>query len=420
MSIQKEAAKTLVDMNQPITEAQRKKASDNLRKAKVQVACSQPFFGQVVLGRKVSIEDNCPTAWVTPRGKITLGTRFAAALTVQQLVFVLAHEAMHYILLHPLRRGWREPNPWNYAADAVINDVLKEAKVGEFVPGCVDMPGSKDKTTEKVYDELPRQAGGKGKGKPGGKDVGEPGGTGSDLQEAEDGEGGSGKLLDESERREIEQQAAQELAKAAQVAKEQGKLPAGMERLIDEIVNPKTPWHQLLERFMTNFVASDLSWRRPQRRFVAHRIYMPAADKVPQMGVVVVVIDTSGSIGPKELSHFLGHVNSILERCRPEKVIVIPCDAQAYEPTELTIDDLPITEAMAKRMGKGGGGTSFKPPFKMVEKNGWEPEVLIYLTDMYGDFPDKAPAYSTIWLSTSEIAKAPFGDVIMYRMDDNE
>lgn len=412
MSIPKEAVKPLVDMNEPITESQRKKAENVLRKAKVHVACNHAFFGQIVLGRKIVLNDDCPTAWVTPRGKITVGTRFAAAINVPQMVFVLVHEAMHYAMLHPLRRRWREPLPWNYAADAVINDILKESKVGEMIEGLVDMPGSKDKTAEQVYDALPRQ-GGRG----GGKKVGAPGGTGQDLQENDDGEGGR---LDESQVREIEQKVAQELAKAAQAAKQQGQMPAGMERLIEKIINPPTPWHILLERFMTQFVAADLTWRRPQRRFVAHNIYLPASDKVPQMGPVVIVVDTSGSIGQRELTHFLGHINSILERCRPEKIVVIPCDAQTYEPTELTVDDLPVTLEAGKKMAKGGGGTSFKPPFRLVEEMGIAPEVLIYLTDMYGDFPDQAPAYSTIWLSISEVNKAPFGDVIMYKMDDDE
>ena len=413
---------------EPITDAMRKQASDVIKKAKVQLAINHPFFAQIVLGRKIEISDWISTAYVTPRGRITVGTRFAASLKVQQGVFLLAHEAMHYAMLHLFRRKYRDPRKWNVACDAVINDLLQAAKCGEFIDGGVNMAGSKDKTSEKVYEELPDQGGGKGKGQKGKgqKQQGQGGqgqgdgdgdyqpGEGWDDLEDEEGQG----QLDESQVREIEEQVRQELAQAAAVAKQQGTMPAGMERFVDEIVNPKTPWYILLERFMTSYVKADYSWRRPNRRHLASGFYLPSSDKVPQMGTVVIAVDTSGSIGP-ELPHFFGHVNSILSTCRPEKVYIMPCDAAVHGVIEITVDDLPITMEMVskKGMAKGGGGTSFKPPFRKVEKLGIEPEVLIYLTDMYGDFPASAPHYATIWLSTTKDMKAPFGDVLYYECE---
>lgn len=392
----------------PITEAERKAASDVVKKAKVQLTINHPFFAQIVLHRKIEILDKVSTAYITQRGRICVGTRFAAGLKVQQMVFLLAHEAMHYAMLHMLRRKHRDPKKWNYACDAVINDLLSTAKVGEAIEHGVTMPGSKDKTSEKVYDELPDQGGGgKGKGKgqsKGQQDDYQPGEGFDDMDEGDN--------LDDSQAREVEEQIRQEVAQAAAVAKQQGTMPAGAERFVDDIINPKTPWHQLLERFMTSFVKSDYSWKRPNRRHLAHGLYMPSSDKVPQMGEVVVVVDTSGSIGP-ELPHFLGHINTIMSQCRPERIYVMHCDAQVHEVGEYEMADLPIVI----KQFKGGGGTSFKPPFKKVEKMGIEPEVLIYLTDMYGDFPAKAPDYNTVWLSTTKDMKAPFGDVIFYECE---
>lgn len=400
----------------PLTPAMRKAAENVLTKARVQLAINAPFFGQIVLNRKIYLEDDVPTAYVTPRGRIHVGVRFIYDKSVQQVLFLLAHEAMHYAMLHALRRNHRDPRGWNIACDAVINDTLKAGGVGEVIPGGVDMPGSKDKTSEKVYDELPQSPnGGSGSGSGNGGGGYNPGTGWDDLAE-DDPEG----ALDQAQAREIEENVRTEIAAAAQVAKSQGKLPAGLERLVEEIVNPITPWHILLERFMTNFIKSGVSWRRPNRRGLATGNYLPSFDLVPKMGPVVIVVDTSGSIGPKELSHFIGHVNAIIERCRPEMVYVMPCDAQVHGVVELTLDDLPITEEMAKKMGAGGGGTSFKPPFRMVDKLGLQPDALVYLTDMYGDFPSEAPSYPVMWLSTSDVKAAPFGDVILYRMDDAE
>lgn len=410
-----------------ITPAMRQQADLGLRKAKVQLAISHPFFAQLVLNRKIELSDKISTACVTPRGKITVGTAFAAGLNKQQLVFLLAHEAMHYAMLHAIRRVHRDPLRWNVACDAVINDLLKESKVGEFIEGGVDMPGSKDKTSEKVYDEIKvTKMSGKGKGQKG-KGSGDQDGDGqytpgegwNDLEQ-DDGDG-SGQT-DDATAREISEQVRSELAQAAQVARQQGDLPAGLERFLDEIINPTTPWHVLLEPFMLAFVRADYSFKRPRKTLIGHGLYLPTHDQLPQMGPVVIAVDTSGSIGEAELSHFLGHINTILERCRPEMIYVIPCDAQVHGVVEVTLDDLPITVEMAKKKGmaKGGGGTSFKPPFKKVAKMGIEPDVFIYLTDMYGDFPERAPDYPTIWLSISDVDKAPFGHVIKYRMDEEK
>jgi predicted metal-dependent peptidase len=397
-----------IDMNQPVTESMRKKAAEVVMKAKVQLTINHPFFAQVVLGRKIAISDDVPTAYVTPRGFITVGTRFAAALSVQQAVFLLAHEAMHYAMLHGLRRVYRDPRKWNIACDAVINDLLQESKVGEFIEGGVDMKGSKDKTSEQVYEQLPEQKGGDGYS---------PGEGFDDLKDGEDGGGQGDRPPTESEMREIEEQVRVELANAAQVAKQQGKLPSGLEKVIDEIVHPLTPWHQLLERFMTSFVDAGLTWRRPNRRLRAHGLYMPTVDKEPRMGPVGIFRDSSGScMDAATQAHFLGHINAILERCRPEKVYVIDCDCVVENVAEFTIDDLPIGPGKANP--KGGGGTSFKPPFDYIAENGIELDCAVYLTDMYGNYPTEKPPYQTVWLTTTDKDDAPFGDVIKYRCEE--
>lgn len=402
------ATKDVEEPKRPITDVERKQASDVVKKAKVQLTINHPFFAQIVLHRRIEISDKVSRAYITQRGRIVVGTRFAAGMKVQQMVFLLAHEAMHYAMLHLLRRKHRDMSKWNVACDAVINDLLEAAKVGEFIEDGVKMPGSKDKTSEKVYDELPDgPKGGKGKGKSnaGGKQY-QPGEGNDDLSE-EDG-------LTESETREVEEQIRQEVAQAATAAKQQGTMPAGVDRWVDDIINPKTPWQLLLERYMTSFVKADYSWRRPNRRLLTQGLYLPSADKVPQMGEVVLVVDTSGSIAP-ELPHFLGHINAIMVQCRPERVYVMHSDAEVHKVDEFELADLPIKI----KDFKGGGGTDFRPAFRMVEKMGIEPEVLIYFTDMYGSFPDKPAPYNTVWLSTTKGMKAPWGDVVFYDCEAN-
>jgi predicted metal-dependent peptidase len=393
----------------PIDAKMRAKAADVIRKAKVQLAINHPFFGNVVLNRKITLTDQdlMPlgggkaqvfTACVNAKGHIKAGVRFMSELNVQQAVFLLAHEGMHYMLLHALRRSFRDPRKFNYAADAVINDLLQSSSVGEFIDGGVNMPGSKDKTAEKVYDELPEdQDKGSGSGY-------QPGSGLDDLED--DGQ------MDDATARELEQQVKIEIAQAAQVAKAQGKLPVALEKLIDEIVNPITPWHILLERYMTNFIKADYSWARPNKRMMgATGMYLPSSDRLPQMGTVVLQSDESGSIGDAERAHWAGHLNSIMEKCRPEKIILLHTDTQVQKDEEFTLDDLPIpfkTYAC--------GGTDMTAGIKWCEDNGVEPEVFITLTDGYTPFPETEPPFPTVWLITSD-AKSPVGDTLKYEME---
>jgi predicted metal-dependent peptidase len=61
----------------------------------------------------------------------------------------------------------------------------------------------------------------------------------------------------------------------------------------------------------------------------------------------------------------------------------------------------------------GRGGTTFTEPFKWVEENLRDdrPQALIYLTDMYGNFPANRPDYPVIWCATSD-QEAPFPETI--------
>lgn len=368
-----------------------------LAKAKTLLVLDHPFFASVLLRKPIAWTDTLPTAGVTNDGKVYINPEWVTAqnLTAQHLVFLLAHECLHYMLLHGLRRGARDRGAWNVAADKVINETLIASKVGTFIDGGQRHTGAETMAAEELYAP------------PSQDDCnGGPGGPGSDIL------GGEGAMTD-GERAEVEAQVKIDAAQAKQAAKMQGKLPAALERLVDDIINVMTPWHQVLERFMTGFRKDDLSWSRPNRRHVWQGTYLPGQNYVPEMGPVVIGVDTSGSIGPAELAHFAGHTNRIMETCRPSAIHVVYCDARVNRTDEFSAEDLPI-----KLTPCGGGGTDLRHIFSWVDQAGIEPDVLIVLTDMYTPFPEEAPSYSTVWLSTTEVDAAPFGSVVQYCMED--
>lgn len=123
---------------------------------------------------------------------------------------------------------------------------------------------------------------------------------------------------------------------------------------------------------------------------------------------VVVVVDTSGSIGHKTLQAWGAEVNAVLEEAKPERVILIDADARVAQVREYTSDDLPLTFDEGFR---GRGGTDFRPAFKWIDENDVQPDAVLYLTDLYGTFPEQEPEYPVLW-GACNTGKAPWGETI--------
>ena len=362
-------------------------------KAKSLLILDHPFFGTACTKRPIIYTDTVPTAAMSATGQMYMNVDFCAPLSVRQLMFLLAHEAMHYMLAHGLRRGHRDPQAWNVAADKVINDTLIDAGVGDFIDGGVTLDGAREMAAESLYDE---NDDGDGEG---------PGGLGNDIGDPTDADG---QPLDDATIHQLEAEAKIDAIQSAKAAKAVGKLPASIERIIEELVNVTTPWYDILERFMAGKIKDGYSWNRPNRRFIARNIYIPGTDYVPKMGPVVIGVDTSGSIGPDEIAMFNGHINRIIDTCNPEVVHVVYCDYDVAGVDEYTPQDFPVTIQC-----KGGGGTSFKPVFDWIDNNAIDPECVVYLTDGYGDQSEFTTNHETVWLTTGTEA-FDWGHVIKF------
>jgi len=105
---------------------------------------------------------------------------------------------------------------------------------------------------------------------------------------------------------------------------------------------------------------------------------------------------------------FGGHINRILETCTPERVVVVFCHTQVCRVDDYTPEDFPISLATTKT-----GGTAFEPVFDYIDDNDIDPEVVVYLTDGYGDQSEFTSTHETIWLTTHSEA-FDWGTVIKY------
>jgi predicted metal-dependent peptidase len=363
-----------------------------LDKAKVSLVTQHPFFASILMKRQLIEDETIPTAAVDQRNQIYINPTWFNTLSVEEVVFVLAHEIGHVIGQHATRRGARQPKKWNIAGDAWINDMLKAADIGTPIKGCVQMDGSKDETVDEIYNKLPDDPTGDG-----------PGGTGDDIIER-------GSPLTPEEATRIDAETRVEIAQAAQAAKAQGKMPTALAKIIADLIDPGTPWHEILERYMTSYVRGDYSWSRPNRRF-ADIAYLPSTGKVAEMGEVVIQVDVSGSISKTELAYYNGHMARIIEQCNPERVHVLYVDTGVCKHEVFEQGEEVALEFYS------GGGTDMEAGFEFLAKEGIEPEVFVCLTDGYTNFNvDKAPNYPVLWCISSDI-NAPYGENIHFSLE---
>jgi len=179
-------------------------------------------------------------------------------------------------------------------------------------------------------------------------------------------------------------------------------MPGFMQRFVDDLATNKVSWRSVLHEFFNHTSKDDYSWSQPNRMFAAAGMYLPRMWS-ESMGPIDVVIDTSGSIGKEQLDEFAAEIRAIVTAARPARVRVIYADAAVNH-----VDTFEQGEELTFH-AYGGGGTDFRPAIKFAAED--PPVALVYLTDMYGAFPDQAPEYPVLWCATSHV-DGPFGQTV--------
>lgn len=389
---------------------------DKLSKAKSKLILYHPFIGTIALGLRTKVvakgnKEGIPTAGVDGR-TIYYNADFLRPLTDKQTEFLVAHECLHPMLEHNFREHRRDHMKWNRACDFVINQLLVEDGIGEFIPGgCLDKAvyDKGEGLAEGVYNILPQQSGGdrfisiKGNGQ-----------SGNDPKHNNSNGGKEGSAYDDimkpdanSPAEESQMQADWKIAvaQAAQAAKQAGKLSAGMARLVDETLKPKVDWREVLRRFVQKAKSENRTWARPNRRFMTQGLIMPTISG-ETLGEIAFAIDCSGSIDQHTLSQFAAEIKAVKDEGNPVKIHVIYFDNAVCHYDVFGRDD-DLTVAM-----HGGGGTAFSPVFRYMKDKDINPIACIFLTDLYCDDFGPPTPYPTLWVSTAS-DKAPWGEVVL-------
>lgn len=391
-----------------------------------------PFFASLMLDMLTMKVGKFPDKGIETAGTdgktVWFDEDFLNSLTVPQAVFLCCHEIGHVMWMH-MARGKRyidtgfEGNPfdqqlWNVATDYVINAMLIQSNIGSMPPkGLHSSKYTADMLGEDVYRDLwntlppPPQGGGNGNGKGDGKD----GQSQSRANSVQDGKVLDQHIFEPTNVSDAEMKRA--IATAKNIAKAMGKMPAALERFVDEVLQPKVDWKERLRYLIQQAAGREsTTWRSPhRRRLVTQKVFMPSYTG-HQAGTIIMVVDTSGSMGQREFDAAFAETAGLMRDLNPRELILMSCDAEvgSYHVLAGTDDIFSMQPELL-----GGGGTSFVPPFRRVEDEGVVPDALIYFTDGYGNFPDEAPKYPVIWVMTTDV-EAPFGDTVKVEVSSYE
>jgi len=178
------------------------------------------------------------------------------------------------------------------------------------------------------------------------------------------------------------------LPEAAVYAKHRGVEPAGMEREIGVVNTKKLNLDAFLRREVARYIPSDLSWGRPNRRFISQGIYLPAT--IGEEVKVLFSIDTSGSVSQEDLNRYLSIIIGVSSSYSSVEFRIISHDAAVH-------DDYHIFNGNIHKIKRlkihGGGGTDHVPLFDYIRDKKYtrNMKVLFSFTDGYSNFPDKKP-----------------------------
>lgn len=331
--------------------------------------------------------------------------------THDNLIALIIHELLHILQKHGRRRGNREPKLWNFATDHVIDRDLKKLGLNPYQnrfniiqeldqakPNC---------SAEEAYDWINSKAqrftikmnssSGDGNGDSQSFTVTDEQ-TGQEYQVTFTADDNA--QLSEADKEKLKQKTDQFISEARalnQTMKEKGSMSGGMQDYLDKLLKVEIDWASLLEKAIkTNTILRPIerSWRKLNHFYSPHGMTLPGMsmdEEKENVGMLIILLDTSASISYDELKKFGYIVNRSLGYFSTVKLITH--DTVIHQNIDFEKEDHNKFYGFIKSMGfKGRGGTSHRDCFKYIEDEIWSDNekrdilsMVISLTDMHSD-----------------------------------
>ena len=357
-----------------VTASQQLPAIKRIERAHVELMAHKETmeYASIIMVGKYKVVDELPTA-CTNGIDCLYGKEFVGKLSDSDLRGVIMHENLHKTFQHTfLWQHLYEQNARvaNMACDYVINLILHDIEKASM--GFVTLPkvGLLDERfrgmdSQQVFNKLMDEGEGE---KGGGDDF-----AGLDQHDWDT----SG----------MTQKEIEEHVKEVNQAIRQGQLMAGkmggkQSRELGELTEPKVDWREQLREFVNSLAdGKDIStWQRVNRRWLQHDMYMPSTLS-ESMGRICIAIDTSGSIGGRELNEFLTEVQAICMNVQPELVDLLYWDTEVAGHEVYGRDQLDKLVKSTKPAGGGGTDPACIPAY--IKQKQIKPECVVVLTDGY-------------------------------------
>jgi predicted metal-dependent peptidase len=360
-------------------------------RAKVQLMLDRPFYGSLVA--RLQLREWDDSRFATDGEFLFVPKQHS--YDDETLESVVAHETWHCALLHPFRRGKRDPLRWNVACDLVINDLL--IRDGFKVHSSWLQPVAKymGMSAEQIYEILPPEV----KLPDWLMDILDRMEGGGSADEKGEGKGGG------KSNQEIEQEWKEILASSIEQGR--GYLPAGFEEQLTDYMFPQIPWQTLLFRHLQASKGTQ-----DFRSYPFHRSHLWRGVFLPSLqGDFIelnVAWDTSGSMSHEELSQGLSETIGLCANFGAYLIHLYMCDAECHVVVDIEdVVDIP-------KVAVGRGGTSFVPVFDKMKELQLYDLPLVYFTDLEGGFPSESKD-DTFWIvpERSKKHEAPFGEKII-------
>ena len=381
------------DITEQELEVMRVEVMDRIITARIGLLLRHPFFGNMATRLRIQAADDwLPTAAVDGRN-LFYNTQFFNAMDNKEIEFVVAHEVLHMVFDHLGRRDDRNPMLYNIAADYIVNNLLVRDRIGTKprIVDCFQDFKYEGWSSEEVYDELFKDA--QKNGEEFLKQLGEmldehldsedeDGSGGEANQEGTDSNGNSVSKskpkYSKEEMKQIKDEIKENMISAAQTAGA-GNVPAGVQRLIKELTEPKMNWRELLRQQIQSTIKSDYTFSRPSRKGQMSGAILPGMNFQDTIDICIS-LDMSGSIGNAQARDFLSEIKGIMDEYKDYNIKLWCFDTKVYNEQDFSADgveDLMDYEIM------GGGGTDFDANWTYMKENDIQPKKFIMFTDGY-------------------------------------
>ena len=185
------------------------------------------------------------------------------------------------------------------------------------------------------------------------------------------------------------------LANAKNHAKMCGKEPAGIKREWDNLHKPRVNWRAILKRTIAAKLPYDLSYHRPNKKYIPMDIYQPVF--VGEKVAVITAIDTSGSISHQDMSDFLSEMIGISQSFTTVDFTILTHDCVIHQCIHITDGNI---RKIKQIVPEGGGGTNHVPVYEYIKEHKLDKrtKLLVCFTDGFSVFPNKRPKLETTFV----------------------